>query len=256
MAKKKKSSAKKGSKSKEKDKVSEKSETKEKVCEIFEVGKKGEEKTKKVCDIVEKKQATKEEIEKEKKTLRNILIGLGLLVLLVLFGIYFINSLRHFEYRGVTGDVVKEGDLIFYKTAFPVKYQGQIIPYNIYIRNDPRKLNKIPFEGEMDFGVKFNDGNYRLVLDTNDEFNCDGDEVISIGNLVNLKALGIKVVKDENASCDSEGRYMYVKIQKSEKSEIKQIGNACYELNVANCEILKVTERFMIEAFVKYYQNK
>ena len=81
MAKKKKSSAKKGSKSKEK------------VCEIFEVGKKGEEKTKKVCDIVEKKQATKEEIEIEKKTLRNILIGLGLLVLLVLFGIYFINSI-------------------------------------------------------------------------------------------------------------------------------------------------------------------
>lgn len=234
-----------------------KGDTKEEVCEIFEIGKKGAKtKEKKVCSVVEKKQATKTEIEKQKKVLRNIIVGLGIIILLVLSGAYFFESLKHFEYRGVSGDIVKEGDLIFYQIAFPVMYQGRIVPYNIYIRNDPRKLDKIPFEGEINFGVKFEDSNYRLVLNMSNEFDCEGDEIISIANLVKLHALGIKVVKDENASCDPEARYMYINIREGEKSEIREIMPACYELSVANCEILKVTERFMVETFVKYYENR
>ena len=236
--------------------VNKKREEKEEVCEVFEVGKKGKEKVKKVCDVMEKKHSTKEQEKRHNKLLRNILIGLLVVVLLILGLIYVFYSANHFSYRGITGDVVQEEGILFYRTSFPVRYQGQVVPYNIYIRNDPRKLDDIPFEGEMDFGEKFpDDNNYRLVINMSEAFDCEGDEVIAIPNMVNLKALGIKVVRDESATCDPEGRYMFINIKKGEGSEIIQVGDSCYDLVVKECEILKVTERFMVEAFVKYYSE-
>ena len=61
-----------------------KSEDKEN-CEIFEVEKNGKEEVKKFCgDELESKPATKEQIKKENKLLRNILIGLAIFVILLL----------------------------------------------------------------------------------------------------------------------------------------------------------------------------
>ncbi len=237
--------------------------SKEKVCETFEIEKKGKEKTKTVCGEIEKKQASKEELKKYNHILKTVLIVLAALVILIFVIIYLLNSGRYFEYRGINGEVVKEGKLIFYRVPFPVTYEGKIRAYNIYLRNNPEKLDEeIPFifnesfnEDGINFGIKFNDEKYRLVLNMSDEFDCEGDEGIAVINLLNLKALGIKVVKDENASCDAYGRYMFVNVKKSDKSEINQIGKACYELNVNNCEILKVIERLMTEIFVKYYES-
>ena len=56
----------------------------EEICEVFDIGKKEKEKEKKVCGAIEKKHLTKEEIKKQNKILRNILIGFGIIVLLVL----------------------------------------------------------------------------------------------------------------------------------------------------------------------------
>jgi len=244
-------------KKKKNTKKERKKQKEEKICEIFEVEKKGEEgKIKRVCDGIEKKHSTAQEIENQKKTLRNILIGIAIVIILIIGVVYFINSQRYFEYRGIGGSVVKEGNLIFYRVAFPVKSGNKIISYSIYIRNNPRKLDVIPFEGEMvDFKKLsvFSDGTFRLILNSS-EFDCNKDEIIAIGNMLNLKALNIRVMKDDNASCDSLGRYIYVNIKEGEESKITQIGPACYELSVSNCEILKVTERFMVEAFVKYYE--
>lgn len=233
----------------EKSKINEKEE----VCEVFEIAKKGkEEKIKRVCEEVEKKHATKEQIESQKKTLRNILIGMAIIVLLILGGVYFIGSLRHFEYRGVTGDIIKEGNIIFYQIPFPKEDNSK---YYIYLRNDPRKLDVIPFDGEIDLKKIpfFQDGSRRMIINLSDEFDCDEDEIIAIGNMLNLNALKIRIMRDENATCDDYGRYIYVNVKKADGSGIKQIGPACYELNVADCEILKVTERFMVEIFVDYY---
>ena len=233
----------------------------EEVCEVFEVKKPSKkdskEKIQKACGLIEKKHATKKDLKEQNKTLRNILIGLAVVIILILGVIYIINSAKTFSYRGITGNVVKEGDILFYQVAFPYPHEGQIVPWSIYIRNDPRKLDKIPFEGEIDFGRRFiKDGHYRLVFNLSDEFDCGGYESIAIGNMANLEALRIKVMSDENATCDPEGRYMYLNIKKGEESKITQIGNnSCYELSVKDCEILEVTERFMVEAFVEYYSE-
>jgi hypothetical protein len=248
-------------KSKKASKEKPKSSKKEEVCEIFEVKQKGKEKIKTVCGVAEKKKASKAEVKRYNKILRNILITLGVIVILIFGGIYYINSLKYFEYRGVNGEVVKEGDIIFYRVPFPVIADGKIHPYNIYLRNNPVKLDKqVPFifndEEKLNVGIKFSDNMHRLVINGSDDFDCDGDAGISVINLLNLKALGIRVVKDENATCDPGGRYMFVNIKEGETSEIRQIGKACYELSVSECEILKVTERFMSEIFVEFYEAK
>jgi len=221
-----------------------KNEKSEEVCEIFEVkDKEGKTKEIKTCGIVDDKPATKEQIDYQNKLLKNILIILGILIVSFIVGYFAINSMKHFEYRSVGFAVVEE--IAPYRAELPVIYQGKITPYYFYLRNDPRKLDKILFNGEIVL-LK------NMVINTTDEINCEGDGIIALANLVNLyNVIGVKVIKDKNASCDSEGKYMFIQIKEGDKTKIEQFGPACYELYVNNCEILEVTERFMVETFVK-----
>ena len=225
---------------------------KEKVCEIFKVEKNGE-KTIKTCGTEETRTVTKGQIKSENKILRNFLIWLGILIFVFILVFLIINSIKHFEYNGISFNVIKEGEVIFYHTSFP-RYSPitgkHIENYNIYLRNDPRKLENILFEGEINLRE-------RLVINSTESFSCDGHGGIAGYNFQQiLGAVGIKVIKDPNATCDSQGRYMFVKIQPGNITSIEQFGPACYNLNVNNCEILKVTEKFIIETFVKLNEIK
>jgi len=244
-----------------KSRKNKKTKNKEEVCEVFDIGKKGKEKEKIVCDSIEKKPATKEQIQNQNKTLRNILIVIGVIIICIVLAIYFINSLKSFEYRGVKWTVVKEGSIIFYQTSFPIQVGAKSVPYSIYLRNDHRELDRqIPFNGEI-FGKydlsTFSDKMARLVINSTSKFDCNADEIIAVGNLASLQGIGIKMIRDTNASttCDPQGRYIFINLKEAEKSEINQIGKSCYELNIANCEVLKVTERFMTELFVRYNEE-
>lgn len=193
-----------------------------------------------------KKEPKKEKFKKENKILRNILIFIGIFFLV--FAIVFIIATikNKPDYNGVTFHVVQEGQLIFYQTSFDRIYQGKPIIYNFYLRNNPKELGKeVPFNGEINL-KKF------LILNTTTEnLFCDGDWSLAIGNLQNLEIFNIKVMKDENASCNSDGAYMFVQIEEGNETKVEQYGPSCYRLTVANCEILPVTERFMIEIFAK-----
>jgi len=190
--------------------------------------------------------------DSQNKTLRNILIGIGIVSFLFLLVVFFVNSVRHFEYRNVNFNIVKEGNLILYQTSIPVKYSdkttGKTIDtdYNFYLRNDPRKLDKIPFNGEV---ILSNN----IVINSSGNFNCNGDGIIGVANLVKLYELfGTNVIKDPNATCDQQGRYMFVQMQSGETTNVEKTGPICYTININNCEILKATEKLMIEVFVKY----
>jgi hypothetical protein len=79
---------------------------------------------------------------------------------------------------------------------------------------------------------------------------CDGDSIIALANLENLHTvIGASWVIDNNATCDE--RYNLYKIIEANKTEIVEISPRCYEVRVANCEILPATERIMLEMFVK-----
>jgi len=220
-----------------------------KVYEIFEIEKSGKEKVKETLGTEENKQATKKQIEQESKILRNLLLGIGIFIFMIILIVFLINSVRHFEYEGIKFEIVKEGSLIFYKTSIPVMYNGEEIPYDFYLRNDPRKLD-VPVDEKINFRE-----NMVLEVTTEDLF-CEGDWSIATGNLMNLYGiLGVNLlVKNESKSYEPEDKYMFVKIQPANITSIEKTGDNSYNLNVNNCEILKVAEKLMLETFIRYHE--
>jgi hypothetical protein len=220
---------------------------KEEVHEIYEIMKNGKEKIVETKGIIVHEEIDKEgRIKKENKTLRNILIGIGVVFLIIVLIVFIGAAKAHFNYKGVKFNIVKEGQLVLYHTSFPVVYQGKNYNYNIYLRNDPRELDKtIPASGTL---TKIQDA----VINITQEFDCNGTQMIAIANLQNtFNAIGKAFMRDENASCDPQGRYMYLVVQPGNETSIKQFGPGCYNINIKDCEILPGTERFIAGMLVK-----
>lgn len=221
---------------------------KEEVSEIFEVKKDGNEKIIEAHGTEEKKEKepSKEEIRKEKKIFIGVIAVMLGLVLIFLATYMLINYTKNFEYNGVKFYVDKEDlkGVTLYRTFIPVVLNnGNIANYNFYLRKDPRTLDDVTFNGTLE--VKKN-----VVINMTEEFNCDGNGVIGVANLVNLyHVIGADVIKDENATCNPDGLYMFIRIEGGNETKIEEFGPSCYKIYVSNCEILEGTERFMIETF-------
>ena len=217
--------------------------TRKKIVEYFNIRRKGKEKLVKSTGVVEEKSVGKKQIEQENRLLRNILIGLCVFTFL-LVGLYvYITSFSIVEYKDVTYRAVQEGELLFYQTAFPVNINGTEATYNIYLRNNPKALEKkVPFNGDLEIKSL-------MVLNATSGFECEGYGAIAVANLVKLEIFGSNIIKDPEASCDPEGRYTFVQLQEGEENSIDQVGPSCYNLNIKGCDIVPVTERFMVEYF-------
>ena len=213
---------------------------KEEVHEIYEVEKNGKEETIETKGIVKEDVIKKGQKEEENKVLVGILIFLGFLVLMVAIYFFAIKASNQFKFEGVKYTVIKQGQLTLYQTSFPVIYNGSKKQFNIYLRNDPRKIGKnVPAPLES---ISISN----TVINITKEFDCNGDQVIAIANVINLYgALGKKIIKDENASCDVLGRYMYIVIEPANETRIDKTGTNCYDIKINKCEILPGTERFI-----------
>jgi len=212
--------------------------------EIFKIKKKNKkEKTIKIKVSETEKKPSKKQINKENIILRNFfLVVLGLIVLIVLTGIFMYKT-NNFEHRGIKFQKVDE--VAPYKTSFPVLYNGNVVPYNIYLRKDPRELERIEFDGEMNLIQD-------MVISSTVDFNCDGDGIIALANFVQFyELLGVNIFKNDTLSCDENDRYTFVNIQEGNETKIEQFGWSCYNININNCEILEGTERFLIDSFVE-----
>ncbi|MBW6442446.1 hypothetical protein K0A97_01525 [Patescibacteria group bacterium] len=202
--------------------------------------------------VIEEKSKKEDEVSKNQNRILTaffVLAGIAFLVIFLLT--YRPVEEGNFEYRGINFSIVDFcGDnniscLRTYQTAVPFVYKNQKANYNFYLRNDPRKLDeKIPFEGDFvlkkDFFVKIDFNQY-----------CEGDETIAIVNFGNLHQIaGVNIINGENASCDYSGENTFVVIQEGDKTKIEQFGPSCYRIIVKECEILKGSERFMLETLV------
>jgi len=182
---------------------------------------------------------------KEDRTLENVLLVMGIFFVVFIASYLIINSMKHFEYQGLKFDIMREGDVTFYHTSLPLVKNNVKINYNVYLRNDPRKLEKIPVEGKINLLEM-------MVINSTDSFVCNGDGGISMYNFQQiLEALGIQVIQDPEAGCDSLARYSYIVIKEGNTTSIEQTGPSCYNFNVNNCEILAVMEKFLVETLVK-----
>lgn len=217
--------------------------------EFFKIEKDGKEKKVNV-DIFEEKEVapSKKEIKKENKIFMGVVIAMASFVLMLFIGYIIINSINRFDYNGVKFEGVKIGDLMFYDTSLPVTVDGKLGQYHFYLRTDPRKMEDVPFWKNIRFKEN-------MVLNMTNDFNCDGDGMIAIANFLKLQEIiGTKVIKDENATCDDVyGKYTFVRIQPGNETKITEFGlrGGCYNIEIKDCEILKGTEKFMLETFVE-----
>jgi hypothetical protein len=221
---------------------------KEEVSEIFEVEKDGKEKTIEAHATELEKAPSGEQLRKETKIFRNVVIVMVGFALMFATVYLIINSMRYFEIQGVKFEIVREGQLTLYKTSLPVMYQGQLTSYNFYFRNDPRTLKeKVPLTGNLIFRKN-------MVLDvTTQNLFCGGDWTIGLANFKNLyDILGINLlVKNKSAEYFPISDYMFVTINQGNKTEIKQMSSYTYYVNIANCEVLPAFERLMLESFIR-----
>lgn len=211
--------------------------------------KKKKEKRKKIEEVESEKKSGKNQVKEENKILKNVFITIGAIIILILVGYLIIDNMKNFEYKGIEFETVKFCDvrpcLILYQTTFPVISNGEKAIYNVYLRNNPKNLDNIVFDGEINLL-----GN--MVINSTGDFTCDGDGVIAIANLVKFYELfGTNVFKNETLTCDNENRYGFLQIKEGNETKIKQTGNSCYDIEINSCEILEGTERFMIELFIE-----
>ena len=177
--------------------------------------------------------------------LKITLIVCAVIIILILIAYFYINSLKTYTYENVDFETVHEGKLLLYQTAIIITYEGALTPYNFYLRTNPKELKKVEFDNSG-FELMKN-----TVINFEDEFNCEGYGIIAVANLARLhEVIGLNIVKDENATCDE--RYLYLNVKKGEKTKIEKLDANCYNIIVEDCEILKATERIMLEIFVEY----
>jgi len=211
------------------------------------------EETKKVANE-ELESEVKKKMEKENnKTFIKVLLVLGLFIAFFAAWLIISYNQARFDYRGVAFEHVDE--IAPYRTSIPVNLANidstitggavGIRDYYFYLRADPRKTDKIPFEGELVIPKV-------LAFNTTGNFNCQGRGVIGVTNLARLYgAMGTIVTKDENATCSDDGSFILIQMEEGNETKIIQTGPTCYTMKIANCEALEVTERYMIETFVK-----
>jgi hypothetical protein len=213
--------------------------SKEKVCEVFEVG----DKEVKACGEIEEKEVSKKELKNEKKILFYALILMGILLISFAGTYYYLNSSKAFEYRGIKFDIIKEKKITFYHTVVPIFNKGVLLSnYNIYLRKDPRKTGEnVLFEGKA-FRSEL------MALNNTVNISCNGDGVVAIANMKQImNQFKVEIINDPEAVCDPQGRYVFINIQAGNKTSIKQTGERCYIFSINNCEILDVTERYLLD---------
>ena len=176
--------------------------------------------------------------------------ALGIIIALIFLGYFVINSINSFTYKGVGFKKVNFCDtkpcLIVYQTSLPITIgENRKANYNFYLRNDPRSLENVSFNGELNMAQT-------VIINSTGNLNCQGDGIIAVANLARLyEVLGANVIKNETLGCDSSGKYMYLNIIEGSETKIQQTYLTCYNIYVNNCEILQTTERFMVETLSK-----
>jgi len=167
-------------------------------------------------------------------------------------------SEKKFKYSGLIFEKKGQGDLFLYYTEFPViDFNGNVvskIPF--YFREDPRKLQDIAILGGKIMLRK----NVALAINGDDIENCE-DGVLS-GTVISLflsksgvSSFGATTNQKEAeelnrryVNCKNPGDYSVIVFQKADENKIIKSGD-CYTIQYSNCEIMNVTEKFMIALY-------
>lgn len=203
-----------------------------------------------------KKKVKMSVLEKQQNKQLIVFFTIILLCLGGLIGGYlYVKRQNAFSYAEVDFVKGKEGDVTFYHGRFPINYRGQTLKvFNLYLRMSPKE-NKVPIETNFSLSreviVSFEPGLEKCPLaiighSTLSQFVSVFPWVENVTGAVNDKTYA-----EENgigfADCSKATTGKTVILARSaDKSSIEKEGENCFVLNVANCEYLAVSERYIM----------
>ncbi|MEM4181562.1 MAG: hypothetical protein QXX68_00140 [Candidatus Pacearchaeota archaeon] len=217
-----------------------------------------------------KKKAKEEIILSKEEYEQNKQLAWILGIIILFFGVFlasyfYFQNQNYFNYAGLDFRKEKIGEINFYHAQFPIIYQGQVYRiHNLYLRTDPRK-NKIPVNTNFSISE-------RVIISLDEEIkNCD-KAVLGQTNLAMFlwampwvknvtAALTDREAAERNnmdfADCsNASNRRTIILVKKADKNSIEMESENCYRLNVANCEYLKVAERYIMAVVEQINQKE
>ena len=195
---------------------------------------------------------SKKEIKKQERYVAFALIGMVFAIAALIAFVYFYNHSSDFRYKGLKFSRINQEGLTLYLANIDLKKAEGNFRLPVYLRHDPRSLEYIP----SNISVLLRAGTY-VAIDPNLS-SCYGSNLgpYELGTV--LGALGLRVkgatISEEFAlennvpriTCEDNYAGTTIVMQKSNQSRILQDDN-CYVLNIKDCQITEVTERFIVE---------
>ncbi len=211
--------------------------------------------------------------KKQSKQVLWMVILMIALLLIVLGTPYVVkNYFNKFVYIKLDFEKTQLGDIKFYSTKIPVANRdGEVSgTFSMNFRNDPRKLEYIDYD-VPDNKIKFKKENITYISFNPDMETCEDNGIALIAFSSFLRGLGqINVSsattyydfsRDNNIpykTCENSPDNTVILLDSGEKTEIKRISDKCYSITYNNCEILPVTEKFMLiilEDYMTYFDR-
>jgi len=211
--------------------------------------------------MVKKKKGKKKGNKKERKIERELLwiiVFLAFLVVVFLVASSIFRGFNSFEHEGLTFTKERFGNIPVYHYYYYFRgNDGGLIKYNLFVRNDPRE-NNVPVSGD---DIVFEEKNKIVFVAVNSSGlqECV-DGILGVAELTNFLVGNQIDVQGGNLdfwdagkerqkwiTCENRPRNIVIAIIEGDKTEINIDGN-CYEITIANCEVLEATERFAIQS--------
>jgi hypothetical protein len=226
---------------------------------------------KKEVKVVEKK--IKKLTAKEKQNhqlIWAIVLMISVIAIVILVPLIKYQFINKFVYANLDFQKTQAGDTIFYSTRIPVgDANGNVIgSFFINFHNDPRKLKDIGYKDTTTIPTFKRD---KTVYISTGEMtrNCaEGTAaMLTLSGflrqfaLMNISA-GISNEKIANETgfpyitcTDNPNQNTIINIFEGTKTEITQLDFDCYDLIFKDCEVMKVTERFILEIIEGYMKD-
>lgn len=221
----------------------------------------------------------KKDIEKPKesslkqKQNRQIIWALVLMasIIIIIFLVPYIkqNVFNKFEYIGLDFYKTKTDNIIFYFTKIPLvnQYAFPIGDYSIYFRNNPKELENISV-GIIEKKIEFQKDNIVYISIQYDAPVCD-DNIVAVvgltnfldkfGNLKVKGAMNDAVYASNNnldyITCKTNPNNTVILLKTGNETMISKTGRNCYELQYKECEIDRVTEKFILTIMEEYMKK-
>ncbi len=190
--------------------------------------------------------------DKYTKQIKYVVIVMFCLLSAFFVSIWLINESKTFRYAGLDFKKIKFGELPLFHAKIPItSITGDLVAeYNLYLREDPRKLD-IPIQGKIRLKKT-------IIQAVNKSIKCPLEGVAGVNFGQFLRAAGIKKIdgttnltksQEENipfVSCEQEREESILIITEGEETKITQEAKNCYVIEFADCELLQAIERFMV----------